>query len=99
MARSRGREAGRLPDYTVSAMSKKNETLKGKVGGAWQNGDGTISIKLDPFVVLSGSQDLSIRLFPYDANHPRNKKPVATETEVYPDDDVDTPMVGDDIPF
>ncbi len=70
---------GRRPDYKVSALSRSSEH-KGNIGVAWVNQDGTVSIKLNPFTVLSAAQDLLITLFPNDdADRPRKKKRVAED--------------------
>ena len=54
------------PDYTVSAMDKdRDTTLKGQIGVAWKNANGSIRIKINPFVVLNTREhDLVITLFP-----------------------------------
>lgn len=59
------------PDWTVSALDKSSDRLKGQVGVAWDQDNGTIRIKLNPFVRLDTStQDLFITLFPIDgADH------------------------------
>jgi hypothetical protein len=53
----------RPPDYQVSAWNHATD-LKGRIGVAWLNASGRISLHLDPFVVIQGSQDLQITLFP-----------------------------------
>lgn len=55
----------RKPDYRVGALNKRTNA-KGRVGGAWLNPNGTISMVLDPFIVLTqeGNNDLLITLFP-----------------------------------
>ncbi len=53
----------RKPDYRVAAMNKVTDA-KNNVGGGWLNGDGSIAIVIDPFIVLSGGKDLLITLFP-----------------------------------
>lgn len=53
----------RKPEYRVAAMSKKTD-IKGNVGAAWFNPDGSIAIVLDAFVVLHGGKDTLITLFP-----------------------------------
>ncbi len=58
-------EIGRRPDYILSALCKRTE-LRGRVGAAWVNEDGTLSIKLNAFVVLSANDDLVITLFEND---------------------------------
>lgn len=70
--------AGRRPDYTLSAMDKGNDALKGSVGVAWINEDGSISVRLNPFVVLDTRQhSLELRLFKNDRETatPATKKP------------------------
>lgn len=56
-------KSARKPDYRVSALNKAT-SVKGSVGAAWLNEDGTISIVLDPFIVLNDSPNLLITLFP-----------------------------------
>lgn len=55
--------AGRRPHYRLGALHKKTEE-RGNVGAAWINDDGTIAIRLEPFVVLESSVDLVLTLFP-----------------------------------
>jgi hypothetical protein len=55
------RGAKRRPDYNLAALDRGNEE-KGKVGAAWKNVDGSISIRLEPFVVLRAGVVLT--LFP-----------------------------------
>jgi hypothetical protein len=55
----------RSPDYRIGAMNKRTDEKNGKVGAAWINNDGSISLVLDTFVQLPvGSPDLLITLFP-----------------------------------
>lgn len=53
----------RAPDYNVRAMSKSRGE-KSLVGAAWRNPNGSISVKIDPFVILQGGSDLLITIFP-----------------------------------
>lgn len=53
----------RRPDYNVSVMNKDTDK-KGNIGVAWKKEDGTITIKLNPFVVLDFSENLIVILFP-----------------------------------
>lgn len=55
--------AGRKPDYWVKALDK-GTNAKAKVGAAWANSDGSVSIDLNAFVVLTASPDLVVTLFP-----------------------------------
>ena len=55
----------RTPDYNLKTLNKTTSE-KCRVGAAWANEDGSISIVLNSFVVLPASKELEIRLFPYD---------------------------------
>jgi len=57
--------AGRTPDFVLKALNKETDK-KGKVGAAWENDDRSVSISLDPFVVLSGQDSIVLTLFPWD---------------------------------
>ena len=61
-----------LPDYTVGGLNKTTGDRNAKLGAAWRNADGSITVKLDAFIVLHGGPDLLVRLFP------RNIKPGET---------------------
>ena len=58
----------RRPDFRLKAMTRQGVTpeRKGTIGAGWQNDDGSIAIKLDPFVQISGADNLVIMLFPAD---------------------------------
>lgn len=75
--------AGKKPDYNLSAMDKDNDRLKGTVGVAWINEDGTISIRLNPFVVLDTREHtLELRLFKNDGAYTKQmKKPKSVSDE------------------
>ena len=52
----------------------KEISMKGKVGAAWSNPDGTISIRLNPFIMLDGSNPkLVLTLFPFDNSNRKTK--------------------------
>lgn len=52
------------PDYNIAALDKKTE-IRGTIGAAWKNADGSIRLKLNPFLVLdTGKNDLVVTLFP-----------------------------------
>lgn len=63
------RKYGRKPDLWVNAMNKRTDE-KRKIGAAWHNEDGSISIALDSFTVLEASPDLLVTLFPVDTKEP-----------------------------
>ena len=55
----------RKPEYQVKAMNKETGEKSQSIGGAWVNEkDSSISIKLNPFIVLASSPNLLITLFP-----------------------------------
>lgn len=55
---------GRTPDFELKAMNRGTERSH-RVGAAWLNENGSISINLDEFVVLSGRENtLVLTLFP-----------------------------------
>lgn len=68
----------RTPDYDVKAMRKDTEQ-KARVGAAWKNEDGSISIVLDPFVVLEGHTQLIITCFPKESKPAKVKTRIAKE--------------------
>ena len=57
----------RAPDYYLKTLHKKTGR-KGRIGAAWDNVSGSISIVLDPFVVIDWQHrdDVVLTLFPND---------------------------------
>lgn len=55
----------RQPDFHLKALDKDTDKTA-KIGAAWQNENGTISLVLNPFVVLNANDDLLLTLFPAD---------------------------------
>lgn len=57
------------PDFRLSVTTREGAPVqhKGAVGAGWLNKDGSISIRLPPFVVLSAADDLIVTLFPEDS--------------------------------
>ena len=54
----------RRPDWTVAVKIGK---ASGNVGRAWNNPDGHISIRFNPFVVIpTNDPELQLSLFPID---------------------------------
>lgn len=90
--------AGRKPDYSVSALNPKTN-LKGKVGAAWTNDDGSLQLKLDPFVVLKGEDDLLIRLFPTEKVPGAAAKPQQSSMDLKPGATPRRGDLDDEIPF
>lgn len=61
-----GRRSGkRKPDYTLAAAIRGSERRASSLGAAWLQDDDSITLRLDPCVMLNGSDDdLFLRLFP-----------------------------------
>ena len=53
----------RPPDYIVKVMDKLTDAKSGRLGAAWDNADGSISIIMDPGTCLTYGPTLEIRLF------------------------------------
>ena len=93
------REA-RKPDYTVNAL-EKDLNIKGRVGAAWKQEDGSIQITLDPWVILKGrghNMNLLVTLFPAMSKEDweernKRKEPVRAAPKSTPEE------FEDDIPF
>lgn len=87
--------AGRKPDYNLSAMDKKTE-MKGQIGGAWTNPNRSISIRLNPWVVLDGAnKDLVLTLFVNDGVY-KHKATCEEPSREVPDTVTDT---NEEAPF
>lgn len=81
------RSKGRQPDFNLSALDK-DTGKKGKVGAAWKNADGTISISLNNFVVLSAQQPLVLTLFPNTPYETSRPVPARSNRSEALDDDI-----------
>lgn len=57
-------QMSRKPDYIAKAMNKATGEKSWRIGCAWHNSDGSVSVKVDPFIVLTGGEDLVVTLFP-----------------------------------
>lgn len=64
--------SARRPDYRAKALNKVNG-VKGEVGAAWTNPDGSISLILDNFVTLTQDGHLLVTLFPADKEKEEKK--------------------------
>ena len=56
-------KTGRRPDYVLS-VKVKDQVLRRRLGVAWANDDGSISIALDPCTVISWTDNVHVSLFP-----------------------------------
>jgi hypothetical protein len=57
----------RTPDFVLKAMNKATGSKTGKVGAAWQNEDGSISLVLD--LPIMPSPDMVYTLFTNDEEY------------------------------
>lgn len=65
----------RPPDFNISAMDTETQTKNNSIGVAllsfWKQEDGSIAVKLNDYVVLTGKKSLAIRLWPNNKLKPR----------------------------
>lgn len=54
----------RKPDMVLKAMNKATDRKAGKIGVAWYNTDGSITLRLNDFVVVPNDPDWLLTLFP-----------------------------------
>ena len=54
----------RKPDYVLKGMNKVTDEKVQKLGAAWSNEDGSISLVIDRFVVLPTDSAWVYTLFP-----------------------------------
>lgn len=88
----------RSPDYHLKAVFPGTDNKWSKVGAAWRNEDGSFSLVLEPFVVLSGAVDMRLRLF---KDGPQGRQ-TTTPPEAAPLPRAHRPFhddMDDDIPF
>jgi len=82
----------RKPDYNLCVKPKNGPGVNNRVGAAWKDEQGRISIKLNPCVVISHLDDVWIGLFP--AEKPQYNKSYQSYEDPHPPVDFD-----DDVPF
>ena len=79
------------PDYTLWVAS---DAGKGRAGAAWKNEDGSISIAIDPYVILKGrghsGAPRTVMLYPAGSYEARKKaeEEAAAKVPDGPDDDI-----------
>jgi hypothetical protein len=56
----------RTPDYILKVMDKVTDAKSGKLGVAWVNEDGSLTIQVDPGVAISYTSTQVVKLFPND---------------------------------
>lgn len=62
----------RKPDFRVGALNKVTDRKNRRIGAAWINPDGSITVVLDDFIVIQGGADLVITLFKGDKHEEDN---------------------------
>lgn len=88
--------SGRKPDYNLWVGSDDGQ---GRAGAAWKNDDGSISVVLDPYVVLRGrghGGNATVKLYPSDRKQ-QQERPERPERAPQPKGKFDD--LEDDIPF
>ena len=69
---------GQQPTHYLSAFERNNPSgIKGRVGSAWLKPNGSISIKLNPFVTLTSESGLTL----WPANDRDRKREKAQQNE------------------
>lgn len=63
------KSGGRQPDYDLSFLNK-DTGQKGRIGAAWSNPDGSISLTLNPMVTVPSDQNLVLKLFKRGSRSP-----------------------------
>lgn len=69
----------RKPDYILKALNKKTDERSGRLGAAWANKNGSISLIFDAFARLESNPDWVFTLFPND----RPDEPVKPDPSVF----------------
>ena len=91
----------RRPDYNVCVKPKEGGNAYTKIGGAWKDDQGRISITLHPCVVLSAKDDVWISLYPnnYQNQGEKHRQKDYSRSHDNPDNWGPPPMSDDDVPF
>lgn len=58
----------KLPDYRIGVLNKATDERASNLGAGWLNADGTISVVLNPYVVLPTGKQYVITLFPVESS-------------------------------
>lgn len=56
----------RVPDFVLKGLNKQTDQRSGRLGAAWKNQDGSVSLVIDPWVKLEHSDAWVFTLFPYE---------------------------------
>jgi len=75
---------GRAPNFILKAMNKVTDQKSGKIGAAWSNADGTITLVLDMFVKIDYTPDIVLTLFPNDREDPPDPQKGGRERDDHP---------------
>ncbi len=90
---------GRAPDFHLKALNRRTERRTGKIGAAWLNTDGSITLQLDMCISIPDDPDILLTLFPNDgakktpvkSSRVAVPKPVPTAAPASPWDPLGTP--------
>ena len=56
------------PDYRLKILNKKTDKSNQNAGAAWVNKDGSISLIINPCIVLDDDEDKVYTLFKYEGD-------------------------------
>lgn len=76
----------RLPDYRLKLLNKKTSAKNENAGAGWVNEDGSITLVLNPCVVLESNSDLLYTLFLAKDNPTKIFKSQKRKSGTLPDD-------------
>ena len=54
------------PDYILKSLNRVTEERSARIGCAWKNPDGSLTLVLDTHITLAASRDMLLTLFPND---------------------------------
>lgn len=75
-------KAGKPPTHTLSFLNKDTQE-KGKIGVGWHNPNGSISIKLNPMVVLQQPAEVILTLFPVSEYDKKSQRQMSIPDDYY----------------
>ena len=87
------------PDYNLCVKPKEGPGVNNKIGVAWRDDQDRISIKLNPCVVLSHTDEVWISLYPADYQGQRQKHYPRPRDPQEGFDYGPPPLTDDDVPF
>lgn len=78
-----GEKIARQPDYILKALNKETDEKSGRIGVAWMNTNGSLTLSIDMMVTLASNPNVVLTLFPNNyknENVSMNKKKSENES-------------------